>query len=398
MGAQPRDRPPARLQGARGAVTARAAGRVARPRGARVDVRRSRGRLRLMLGERDVVIEPGEAVRVLDVEPHWFGAVDGPVELIADLRAARGAGASAGVRRPATGCGNLRSASDSVTVHTSASQAPPPGRPRRRRPPPRLRHRRSAGPDPDRRPRPPRRRSDGHLRRRPHRDRPRRGHRHRPRRRDPRGRTHRRIPPVAWERTADARRAGVRACQPRRARAAGRRSGSSPRPGARSAGRAGAGSPGSIEHTAPLPRGSSGGPLVDHDGRLLGLNAVRREGGLILAVPVDEARTQVDALARGRAAERPRLGVALAHPRAARKLRAAVGLPERDGLLVRAVVDGSPAAAARARSSGDLLVAVGGQPLHVGRRPVRRARERGSDADAARAARDRRARRRVALG
>ena len=27
---------------------------------------------------------------------------------------------------------------------------------------------------------------------------------------------------------------------------------------------------GSIEHTAPLPRGSSGGPLVDADGRLLG--------------------------------------------------------------------------------------------------------------------------------
>src|SRR4051794_10574333 len=46
---------------------------------------------------------------------------------------------------------------------------------------------------------------------------------------------------------------------------------------------------GSIEHTAPLPRGSSGGPLVDAEGRLLGLNAVRRDGGLILAVPADEA-------------------------------------------------------------------------------------------------------------
>src|SRR3954449_3154592 len=47
-------------------------------------------------------------------------------------------------------------------------------------------------------------------------------------------------------------------------------------------------SAGAIEHTAPLPRGSSGGPLVDVEGRLLGLNAVRREGGLILAIPADE--------------------------------------------------------------------------------------------------------------
>jgi S1-C subfamily serine protease len=121
--------------------------------------------------------------------------------------------------------------------------------------------------------------------------------------------------------------------------------------------------PGSIEHTAPLPRGSSGGPLVDPDGRLLGLNAVRREGGLILAVPADDAlRRRADALARGEGGERPRLGVALAHPRAARKLRAAVGLPERDGLLVRGVVEGSPAARA-GLERGDLLLAAGERPL-----------------------------------
>jgi serine protease Do len=121
--------------------------------------------------------------------------------------------------------------------------------------------------------------------------------------------------------------------------------------------------PGSIEHTAPLPRGSSGGPLVDPDGRLLGLNAVRREGGLILAVPADAGlRRRAEALARGEGAERPRLGVALAHPRAARKLRAAVGLPERDGLLVRGVVEGSPAARAGVER-GDLLVAAAGKSL-----------------------------------
>jgi serine protease Do len=120
---------------------------------------------------------------------------------------------------------------------------------------------------------------------------------------------------------------------------------------------------GSIEHTAPLPRGSSGGPLVDPAGNLLGLNAVRRDGGFILALPADTAlRRRAGELARGEAPARPRLGVALAPARVARRMRAAVGLPERDGLLVRGVVDGSPAARA-ALERGDLLVRAGDRPL-----------------------------------
>ena len=40
------------------------------------------GRLRLLLGEQDLVIEPGEAVEFSTWTPHWFGALDDPVELI----------------------------------------------------------------------------------------------------------------------------------------------------------------------------------------------------------------------------------------------------------------------------------------------------------------------------
>ena len=40
------------------------------------------GKLRLILGEDDHVIEPGEAVEFSTWTPHWFGALDGPVELI----------------------------------------------------------------------------------------------------------------------------------------------------------------------------------------------------------------------------------------------------------------------------------------------------------------------------
>lgn len=120
---------------------------------------------------------------------------------------------------------------------------------------------------------------------------------------------------------------------------------------------------GAIEHTAPLPRGSSGGPLVDAQGRLVGLNTVRQEGGLILAVRADEALARhADALWKGRSPVRPRLGVAVAPPRVARRLRSAVGLPERDGVLVRAVDGDSPAGHAGV-DAGDLIVAAGGRAV-----------------------------------
>jgi len=120
---------------------------------------------------------------------------------------------------------------------------------------------------------------------------------------------------------------------------------------------------GAIEHTAPLPRGSSGGALVDLDGRLLGINSVRVDGGLILAIPADESlERRVQALARGEAPQRRRLGVAIAPPRVARRLRRAVGLPEREGVLVRGVEQDSAAERA-GLERGDLLVAAGGREL-----------------------------------
>lgn len=116
---------------------------------------------------------------------------------------------------------------------------------------------------------------------------------------------------------------------------------------------------GAVEHTASLPRGSSGGPLVNTDGNLLGLNSIRLDGGLILAVPATSAvKERTLQLARGEAPSPHRLGVAVAPPRVARRLRRAVGLPEREGLLVREVEEESPAAGAGIER-GDLIVAAG---------------------------------------
>ncbi|MBA2312209.1 MAG: helix-turn-helix transcriptional regulator [Actinobacteria bacterium] len=45
------------------------------------------GRLRLVLGDEDLSVEPGEVVQFSTRTPHWFGALDGPVTVIAILGA-----------------------------------------------------------------------------------------------------------------------------------------------------------------------------------------------------------------------------------------------------------------------------------------------------------------------
>jgi len=120
---------------------------------------------------------------------------------------------------------------------------------------------------------------------------------------------------------------------------------------------------GSLEHTAPLAPGSSGSPLLDAGGALIGLNTNRVGEGFYLALPADAVlRSRVDALSRGESPERPRLGIAVAPAHVARRLRRSVGLPDRDGVLVRGVEDGSPASVAGI-AEGDLLVAAGGRAI-----------------------------------
>ena len=120
---------------------------------------------------------------------------------------------------------------------------------------------------------------------------------------------------------------------------------------------------GSLEHTAPLARGSSGGPVVDIEGKAIGLNTHRLGEGFYLALPLDESlRGRLTDLEAGQTPTRRTLGVAVRAATRCAPVACRGRTAERDGLLVRAVDPDAPAAQAGVRD-GDLLVEAGGQAL-----------------------------------
>ena len=119
-----------------------------------------------------------------------------------------------------------------------------------------------------------------------------------------------------------------------------------------------------IQTDAAINPGNSGGPLVDLEGRVVGVNTAIAGGqrfiGYGFAVPIDLARRVVSDLIAHGYVRRPRLGISVSDVTAvdAEVYR----LPAISGAEVNAVEAGSPAASAGLQI-GDVIVAINGETI-----------------------------------
>jgi serine protease Do len=116
-----------------------------------------------------------------------------------------------------------------------------------------------------------------------------------------------------------------------------------------------------IQTDAMIDRGSSGGPLVDLEGRVVGINSRGQGRGIGFTIPVDTALDVMKQLDNGGIA-RGWLGVSV-QP-FDRDLAAYFGVPQQTGVVVSGVAPRSPAAKAGIEP-GDVLLAFGGTKLEA---------------------------------
>ena len=115
-----------------------------------------------------------------------------------------------------------------------------------------------------------------------------------------------------------------------------------------------------IQTDALIDRGSSGGPLTDLTGKVIGINSRGQGRGIGFTIPINTAlEVKKNFLAAG-SIERGYLGVSI-QP-LDRDLAEYLGLPSASGVIVNSVREGSPAHKAGIRQ-GDILTSFGGKTI-----------------------------------
>src|SRR5437588_197690 len=115
-----------------------------------------------------------------------------------------------------------------------------------------------------------------------------------------------------------------------------------------------------IQTTAELLPGFSGGPLLDGDGRVIGINSWNFGRGVTRAIPIETATTVAENLQTHGRIRRAYLGLGAQPVRLGEALRSQLG--QESGLLVVTVEAGGPAAKS-GLMQGDTLVKVDGDPV-----------------------------------
>jgi Do/DeqQ family serine protease len=120
-----------------------------------------------------------------------------------------------------------------------------------------------------------------------------------------------------------------------------------------------------IQTDAPINRGNSGGPLINTNGELIGINSqiLTPTGGNIgigFAIPSNMARSVMEQLIKTGKVRRSMLGITVQPVTS--DIAASLGLQEVRGIIVGSVQQGSPAERAGIRR-GDVITALNGAPI-----------------------------------